>query len=127
MVVTMQQVLDALTPFEPEYNEAKIFGPEALTHLEILVNTAEPLLASKAASMASMIQDSTSVSILMAAANSKFREVRVAAAYGSRNLLTGEVNKVLDVLKNDQDCNIRNIALKIMEARSGDAQKKKKE
>ena len=115
MVVTMQQVLDALNPFEPDYSEAKVFGSEALPHLEILVKTAESLLASKAASMASMIQDEKSVTVLLSAAQSKFRQVRVAAAFGSRNLRIPEVNQVLDILKDDQDENIRNISRKSIE------------
>jgi hypothetical protein len=117
MVVTMQQVLDALNPFEPDYSEAEIFGSEALPHLEILVKTAEPLLASKAASMASMIQDTRSVNILMTCTKSKFREVRVAAAVGSGNLRVPGVDKILGVLTNDQDEGVRRIAVKSIESR----------
>jgi hypothetical protein len=117
MAVTMQEVIDALTRFEPDYSEVEEFGSEALPHLEILVKTAEPLLASKAVSMASMIEDTRSINILMIAARSKFRQVRVAAAYGSRNLRIPEVNKVLNNLKDDQDENIRNISRKSIELR----------
>ena len=48
MVVTMEKVLNAMNRFEPTYVEAKEFGPEVLPHLETLVKTVEPLLASKA-------------------------------------------------------------------------------
>ena len=115
MAVTMQQVLDALSPFEPDYSEAEALGSEALPHLEILVKTAEPLLASKAASMASMIEDERSVKILMTCTKSKFREVRVAAAFGSLNLRIPGVDKVLRVLENDQDEGVRRIALESIE------------
>ena len=115
MTVTMREVLEALNRYEPDYSEAEAFGSEALPHLKILVKTAKPLLASKAACMASMIQDTQSVKILMMCTKSKFREVRVAAAYGSLNLHIPGVNRVLDVLKNDQDEGVRRIALKSIE------------
>jgi len=117
MVVTMQQVLDALNSFEPDYSEAEIFGSEALPHLEVLVKTAEPLLASKAACMASMIQDTRSVNILMECTKSEYREVRVAAAIGSGNLSVPGIDKILGVLTNDQDEGVRRIAVKTTELR----------
>jgi hypothetical protein len=119
MAITMEQVLNALNKFEPTYEEAEEFGVEALPHLETLVKTARPILASKAAAMASIIQDKQSVNVLTLAANSKFREVRVAAAYGARNLRLPEVDNILHVLKNDQDTSIRKVALKSIELRSG--------
>jgi hypothetical protein len=115
MVVTMEDVLSKIRRTEPDYNEAAKLGPEALPHLETLVKTAEPLLASQAAYLASLISDEKSVTILEIAAQSNIREVRVAAAAGSRNLQIQSVNKVLDLLKNDPDPGVQKLALKSIE------------
>jgi HEAT repeat protein len=111
----MEQVHNALNQFEPTYEEAERLGVEALPHLEILVKSAEPILASQAAAMASRIHDQRSVKILMSAAQSEFRQVRVAVAYSARNLRFSRVNKILNILKNDQDRSIRRIAKKSIE------------
>jgi hypothetical protein len=122
----MEQVLSALNQFEPTYEEADQLGVEALPHLEILVKSAEPMLASQAAAMASRIQAQRSVNILMSAAQSKFRQVRVAAAYGSRNLRIRGVDKVLNILKSDQDESIQRIAIKSIELKRKEIKKDQK-
>ena len=67
MVVTMEDVLAVLNPYEPDYESASKLGPEALPHLETIVKKEGVLLASKAAYMASFIQDSRSLTVLASA------------------------------------------------------------
>jgi HEAT repeat protein len=109
MVVTMQQVLDALSPDELDYNRAAKLGPDALPYLEHLVKTADPLLASKATYLSSLIADERSVTVLKIAAQSDYPEVRVAAAAGASNLPEPAANEVLSLLKNDDDIGVRKV------------------
>lgn len=118
MVVTMQQVLAELDPDEPDYEKAAKLGSEALPHLEVLVKKDDALLASKATYLASLIHDKASIAVLDSAARSVHPEVRVAAAYGSRNLDIPEVKRVLEVLRDDQDENVRNISRQLIGAKS---------
>ena len=117
MVVMMEQILDELSPDEPDYEKASQLGVNALPHLEILIKT-NPLLAAKATYLASLIQDERSVSILMLAANSSNREVRVTAAHASRNLRLEGVNGILELLKVDPDEGVRIKALNSIKVRS---------
>jgi HEAT repeat protein len=117
MALTTEQVLDALSADEPNYKKAAELGPDALPHLEALIKT-NPLLAAKATYLASLIQDEGSVSILMLAAKSSIREVRVTAAHASRNLRLDGVNGILNLLKNDPDEGVRIKALKSIKVRS---------
>jgi hypothetical protein len=55
--ITLQQVLDKLNPDEPNYSEAAKLGPDALSYIEQIIKTADPMLASKAAYLASLVQD----------------------------------------------------------------------
>lgn len=118
MVITLGQVLSILDIDEPRYSMVGKLGSEALPHLETLVRTAEPMLASKAAFMAGLIDHDRSVSILMTAAQSKDAMVRMAAAGGCRYIRLPRINDVLNRLKNDEDIGVRNKALKIIRLRS---------
>src|SRR4030095_4461249 len=120
MTVTMEEVLNIVGAYETDYEkESKRLGPEALEHLETLVRTAKPIIASKAAYMAALIQDERSVSILKIAAQSKFPQVRLAAANGSRHLHIDSVKDVLDLLKIDENSVVRERALKAIRTRGG--------
>jgi hypothetical protein len=122
MVVTMEQVLSVLYPNEPDYEEASKLGPEALPFLEQVVKGDNPQLAAKATSLASFIQDSGSVRVLMSAAQSKYDVVRVLAAVSSRNLRVAGIDSVLAILINDNDTSIREHAtrsLNIIRQRDG--------
>lgn len=115
MEVTMKQVLDLLNPDEPDYFEAAKIGAGALIHLNQLVMGADGLLASKAAYLASLIDDPKSIDVLQNAAKSKHPEVRVAAASGAKNLIKKNlvkddqrtVDNLLNLLKNDSDPGVR--------------------
>lgn len=111
MPVTMEQVLLALSAIEPDYTEMAQVGPEALPHLEILVEAMDPLLASKAVCLASVIGGDQSIEILKKAAHSPHPEVRIAAAVGARNLGLPAAAEFLTLLLNDMDSGVRKIAL----------------
>jgi hypothetical protein len=65
MAITIEQVLDQLLPDEPDYGgAAERLGPEALPHLENLVRGEDPLMASKAAYLASLIKDDRATIVL---------------------------------------------------------------
>ena len=117
MVVTMEHILAVLHPYEPDYSNASTMGPEALPHLETIVKREGPLLASKAAYLASFIQDERSIAVLESAARSNYPEVRVTAVVASKNLHIEAVDNVLELLKNDQDQDVRAKAIKSIESR----------
>jgi hypothetical protein len=129
MVVTKQQVIDVLNPDEPNYPEAAKLGPDALPHLDTLVKTADPLLASKATYLASLIQGEQSIDVLKAAAQSNHPEVRVAAAAGARNLASAaagarnlrrdRLSDLLSSLDNDEDAGVRKEATKSLKSIRG--------
>jgi hypothetical protein len=130
MVVTKQQVIEILNVDEPNYPEAAKLGPDALPHLDTLVKTADPMLASKAAYLASLIQSDQSIDVLRAAAQSDHPEVRVAAAAGARNRVAAaagarksvsddSINELLSLLNNDQDAGVRKEAAKSLKSIRG--------
>jgi len=109
---TMQQIRAILDSDEPDYALAAQLGPDALPHIETLVKDVDPMLASKAAYLAGLIQDNRSTTVLKVAAQSKYPEVRIAAAAGARHLSTQAASDVLITLLEDQDPGVRKIALK---------------
>jgi len=112
MPVTMQQVLDVLNPDEPNYLQAANLGPEALPYLENLIKTGQPMIASKATYLVSLIKDKKSVDILKVAAMNKNPVIRVAAAAASKNLSLNLAKDVLSLLHNDDDAGVRKQAEK---------------
>ena len=83
MATTEAQVRAYLEPEEPNYPAAAAaLGAEALPVLDTLVRGGDPLLASKAAYLASMIPDEQAARVLEQAARSAHPTVRVAAAAG---------------------------------------------
>ena len=112
MPVTMEQVRAVLDSEEPNYEQAAQLGPEALPHLEELVGETDSLLASKAAYLASLIEDPHSKDILSRAAASDRAEVRAAAAGGASNLSPDAASDVLEPLLKDRDVGVRKTALK---------------
>lgn len=112
MVITLQQVLDKLNPDEPNYSEAAKLGPDALPYIEQIIKTADPMLASKAAYLASLVQDKErSECVLEAAAKSPYVIVRLAVVNGVENLSPDMANKLLNMLISDPDNTVRNTAL----------------
>ena len=116
MVVTLEQVIAVLSPEEPRYSSAAKLGPEALPHLDALVKGDDVSLATKAASLATFIQDDRSIGVLMSAAKSKHDVVRIAAAVGSPNLKVKGVESVLKILSADKDPTISKHAKKSLDS-----------
>lgn len=113
MPVTEQQVRAHLEPEEPNYAAAAQLGPDALPVLEQLVRSADPLLASKAAYLASMIPDRRAAKVLEAAAQRDEPTVRVAAAAGLQRAPALAEEVAMDLIA-DQDPGVRKVALKSM-------------
>jgi len=111
----MEQVRKTLDPEEPNYVEGAKLGTEAIPHLETLVRAAEPMLASKAAYLASMILSEGSERVVQAAAQSPEAIVRVAAAAAARNLATGATERVLATLNRDHDEGVRKVAARALD------------
>jgi hypothetical protein len=110
MAVTMQQVREVLDPEEPNYQRGVALGPEALPHLDALVSDGDPMLASKATYLASLIQDVRSTGVVEKAARHPEPIVRVAAAAGASNLPAGSDSDALRALHNDPDPGVRKVA-----------------
>lgn len=108
----MEQVKSIINSTEPNYEEGAKLGPDALPHIEMLIKTADQILASKAVYLASFIDDEESINILSLAAQSHVSKIRLAAAVGSSNLRNIEKTKIiLNKLKTDKDTGIRTKAL----------------
>lgn len=111
MSITREQVTAALTPEEPDYDEAVRLGPEALTHLQALVEEEDPNLAAKAAYLAGRIGEARAVPILETAAFSADSSIRAAAAGGLRHLTERQAEPILLRLVDDENAGIRKAAL----------------
>jgi len=112
-MITLEQVKQELDSEEPRYLDiARGFNGDALDHLLTLASDRDPMLASKAVYLASMIPDRRSATVLMKAAQSPQRVVRVAAASGVRNLPANERSDLLLALLDDDDAGVRRVALK---------------
>jgi len=110
--VTMAKVRALLDLDEPKYDEAAKLGARAIPHLKTLVREGDPMLASKATYLASLIQSDRSLEVVKAAAESSDPVVRVAAAAAARNLPDAATDEVLASLSSDEDAGVRKVALK---------------
>ena len=111
-MITMLEVRAYLDPEEVDYVAAAQLGPEALPLLEELIHGADPMLASKAAYLTSMIPGDRQVEILGAAATSSDATVRVAAASGLGNLEEAAAGDLADNLLVDEDLGVRKLVLR---------------
>lgn len=112
MPITMQQVLRQLDPEEPDYPALSALGPEAVPHLAALVQGQDPGVAAKAAYLASLIESDDSMAVVSAAAASPHDSVRVAAAFGLRNLAPAQALTAAERLLDDRDVGVRKEALR---------------
>ena len=113
MSVTMQDVLAQIDLDEIDYPAAAAeVGPEALPLLEELAGGGDPMLASKAVYLASVISDPGSARIVERAAQHPDATLRVAAAAGLRNLAEQDAEPYVDGLLQDSDVGVRKVALK---------------
>ena len=112
MAVTMAQVRAVLDPDETNYERARELGPEALPHLEILIKTGPPMLASKAAYLAGLLAAPGSARVVAQAAASDEPAVRVAAAAAAKHLDDADIDEVITPLLTDSDAGVRRMAKK---------------
>jgi len=110
MATTMEEVRAVLDPEEPDYQKGAELGPDAIPHLQALVNGDDAMLASKAAYLASLIKSDASADVVRDAAHSNVEAVRVAAAAGARNLPSTKASEVLEDLVGDADPGVRKVA-----------------
>lgn len=111
MAVSIERVRDFLDQDEPEYAKAARLGPDAVPHLARLVREGDPLLASKAAYLAGLIDSEESPAVLEQASQSDQPTVRVAAASAAQHL--SEVQpELFERLLSDADAGVRRAALK---------------
>jgi HEAT repeat protein len=113
MAITMKDVRAWLDPEEPSYaSAARTLGAAALPFLLELVGGGDLGLASKAASLASMIPSDKSVEVLEAAAATSEPVLRVAAAAGLGRLKPVHAERLLNQLKTDADPGVRKVMVK---------------
>lgn len=102
MTVTLDMVVEALTPDEPDYSQAAgTFGEAALPRLIELVRSGDPLLAAKATSLAGTIGGEGAADVVLEAARHGAVGVRAAAAYAARGLPRQGARPVLLALMED--------------------------
>jgi hypothetical protein len=124
MATTEAQVRAYLEPEEPDYQAAaSALGAEALPVLERLVRDADPLLASKAAYLASMIPGERAERVLEQAARSDHPTVRVAAAAGIQRR-PDVSDDLANALAADPDPGVRKVAAKATRGRAAAAGKR---
>jgi HEAT repeats len=111
MPVTMKQVLAEIDKDEPNYPAFTQLGPEALPHLQMIIEADDPLKAAKAAYAASIIGGDESIPALRTAADHHDPQVRIAAAQGMRNLADKAPSDLVLKSLNDSDSGVRKLAI----------------
>jgi HEAT repeat protein len=116
--LTLAQVRTLINLDEPDYDAlAKQLGPAAIPHLRTIVKGQDPMLASKAVHVVSLISDDRSAEVLTEAAQSPEAIVRVAAAGALRNLQVPAPMVALRDLLTDTDPGVRKVALRSIEVK----------
>jgi len=122
MAVSMKQVRAYLDCEEPDYPAAaEALGSGAAPHLARLVEEADPLLASKAAYLASLIGTEKAAGVVAAAAQHVDPTVRIASAAGARNLDAARAEPALEGLLDDTDPGVRKAALNAVGVSAGES------
>lgn len=115
MAITLSNVLDFLTSFEPRYEQAaETLGTEALPHLLSILKGPDPRLAANAVFLAGFLATDRAAEIIDLAAKDSRRGVRVAAA-ASFGRLPSVPLKLATTLLNDPEAGVRKWALKSLE------------
>lgn len=126
MAKTVEELRKSLSAEEPDYKAlSKDLGPEDISSLQTLKQTDDPLMASKAVYLSSLISDNRTVDVLKDAADDPRPEVRIAAASGSANFINtasmkdtlksvdvSGIEEVLNKLGNDSDVGVSKTARK---------------
>jgi len=114
---TMEQIKSVLSSEEPDYKGGgKHLDRKALGYLRRIVTKGDPMTASKAVYLASLVRGAQSEGVVLKALRNPERVVRVAAAGASRNLPPEARNAVLLALLGDGDSGVRRVALKSVPA-----------
>ena len=122
MAVSMKRVRAALDPEEPDYAAAAAqLGADAVPHLQTLIQGDDPMLASKAVYLASLIQDERTPDLVRQAAQHDDPVIRVAAASAARNMDAQVASEVLVGLVADDDPGVRKVARKAVPEEPTDA------
>lgn len=116
MPVTMEQVINQLDREEPNYAQASQLGEEAIPHLIILIQGEDVGLATKAASLAGIINTDQSATALEVAVRHPNPLIRIAAAASAQNLTTIPSSLALELL-DDSDVGVRKWTLKSLKIR----------
>jgi HEAT repeat protein len=112
MSVTMDEVRAAVEPDEPDYPAAaNRLGVAALPFLVEIIRGGDASLASKATSLAGIIDGTKSLEVLVDAGRSPQVVVRIAAAAAVGELRGLPVNDLLIALLKDEDPYVRKVAL----------------
>jgi HEAT repeat protein len=106
----MQQVLAQIDKDEPDYARAAKLGPGVLPHVRQIIEADDPMLASKAAYLASLIGGADAIELLDQAAKRREPEVRVAVAHALQNTSDAPPH-LLERLLGDEDVGVRKLAL----------------
>jgi len=124
MAMNEARVRKYLDPEEPNYSAAAAeLGAEALPVLAALVQGADPLLASKAAYLASLIPDPEADRVMEQAARSEHPTVRVAAAAGLRSRPDAAIDMAAELIA-DPDAGVRKVAARTTRGRAVSAPRK---
>lgn len=112
MAVTLDTVRSWLDSDEPNYKAAARLGPQILPHLKTLIASGDERYASKAAYLATLIDDERAVEVLKHAASSPSSLVRIAVAGGLDKIKRPSVAGVIMSLLSDRDPSVRKFAIK---------------
>ena len=111
----LSQLRDLLNADEPDYPRAAALGPSILPALAQLVTDPDPALASKAASLAGMIDDPAAAQVLQGASRNPHPVVRLAAAGAARFSRVPGAEALATTLLEDTDDGVRWAAARIAE------------
>lgn len=117
----MKRVRAALEPEDPDYAAAAQLGPDTVPHLQTLIQGDDPMLASKAVYLASLIQDERTPDLFRQAAQHDDPVIRVAAASAARNMDAPVASEILVELVADDDPGVRKVARKAVPEEPTDA------
>jgi HEAT repeat protein len=112
MAVTLDNVRAWLDSDEPNYKAASQLGSSILPHLKTLIASGDERYASKAAYLATLIDDERAVDILKQAASSPSSLVRIAVAGGLNKIKRPADAGIIMSLMNDRDPGVRKFAIK---------------
>ena len=112
MAIAMVDVLEALSPDEPDYARARKLGPAAVPFLQQIMMQSDQLMAAKAVYLAGLIGTDAGAQVVAHGASSANPAVRVAAAAAATELSQDRAAVILETLLGDADGGVRYRALK---------------